>query len=391
MHALHEVFESERGRNRTPGRIGRIVLALLFLVTAGFGVVQSDFSLADAESNDPAPTSTAVADLLSPQTSDVDLSAADVAELANPGVVTIYNLQSPQPKDTLPGLEGNDGISDEPHAVGTGSGWIYSLDGYVVTNAHVVEGAESVVVQFMDGSTADADVIGVDPVQDVAVVQLNLEDGQEIPGVLTVGDSTALRPGDEVVAIGSPLGQYANSVTSGTIGGLNRALATDVSGSLDNLLQHNADISSGNSGGPLLNMQGAFIGMNVAKIDTTGQQNVSVSGLYFAIDGNTVVDRVEQLIADGEVVYPYFGVETQTTLDGVQVMNVVPDGPADQGGVQAGDLITAIGDDEVAPSTSLTQLLFQYSAGETIDITVSRDGESVTLSVTLGERPESLS
>ncbi|MEJ7839551.1 MAG: trypsin-like peptidase domain-containing protein [Thermomicrobiales bacterium] len=373
-------------------RIRTVFIALLFLVTAGFGLTQTELFSADHTSTPPIVESTTSANLLSAQTEDdttrsIDLSAADVAELANPAVVTVYNLQTAQSEGILPG----DDVDEDPQAVGTGSGWIYSEDGYVITNAHVVEGSESVVVQFFDGSTADADVTGVDAVQDVAVLKLSPDDGLEVPGVLAIGDSTALRPGEDVVAIGNPLGEYANSVTTGTIGGLNRSLANEVGGSVDNLLQHNADISSGNSGGPLLNMQAEFIGMNVAKIDSTGQQNVSISGLNFAIDGNTVVDRVEQIIANGEVVYPYLGVETAETIDGVQVMSVVPNGPAENAGLEEGDIITAVADEQLTPSLSLSQLLFQHNAGDTIDLTIDRDGETMTLSVTLGERPESLS
>lgn len=383
-------------RTSAPKRIRTVFLALLFLITAGFGLTQTEFFATDST---PVPTvvePTTAADLLSAQTNDdvtdaVDLSAADVAELANPAVVTVYNLQTVPEEGILPGDDEESDSNEDPQAVGTGSGWIYSGDGYVVTNAHVVEGSESVVVQFFDGTTAEADVVGVDEVQDVAVLQLSLDGGQDVPGVLAIGDSTALRPGEEVVAIGSPLGEYANSVTTGTIGGLNRSLATEIGGSLDNLLQHNADISSGNSGGPLLNMQGEFIGMNVAKIDSSRQQNVSISGLNFAIDGNTVVDRVEQIIANGEVVYPYLGVETAETIDGVQVMSVVPDGPAENAGLEEGDIITAVADDQLTPALSLSQLLFQHNAGDSIDLTVERDGETLTLSVTLGERPESLS
>jgi S1-C subfamily serine protease len=281
--------------------------------------------------------------------------------------------------------------TDEPQAVGAGSGWIYDAEGHVVTNAHVVDGAEEVQVQFHDGTTAMATVVGIDPLQDVAVLKLDLEEGQELPGVATVGDSSDLRPGEGVVAIGSPLGEYTNSVSEGIVGGLDRSLQTDMGSSLANLIQHDAPISSGNSGGPLLNMRGEVIGMNVAKIDTAGAQGVSVSGLNFAIDGNTVVDKVEQIISDGEVVYPYLGVETQQGETGTLVVNVVEGGPAEEAGLQPGDVITGVDGVEIGPNADLTQLLYQHLPGDTIDLTIEREGEKIVISVTLGERPSSLS
>jgi 2-alkenal reductase len=193
-----------------------------------------------------------------------------------------------------------------------------------------------------------------------------------------------------VVAIGTALGEFTNSVSDGIIGGLDRSLDTDTGAVLDNLIQHDAEISSGNSGGPLLNMQGEVIGMNVAKIDTSGQQQVSASGLNFAIDGNTVVEKVNQIIQDGDVVYPYLGVETQTDGTATVVINVVEDGPAAAAGIQPGDVITAVAGEEVGPNAQLTQLLYKHNAGDTIEITVDRDGETLTLTVTLGERPSSI-
>jgi 2-alkenal reductase len=370
-------------------------MVIMFVALAGFGILRSDFILADQPSTNDNPTSTVTSDLLAAQTSDgatvTELSVADIAEASNPAVVTVYNLQTLESQNMFPGQNQPDTDSDDPQRVASGSGWIYDSDGHVVTNAHVVDGAESVQVQFYDGTTAEAEVIGVDTIQDVAVLKLNLEDGQELPGVLPVGDSGALRAGDEIVAIGSPLGEYANTVTDGIVGGLDRSLDTDAGGSLDNLIQHDAEISSGNSGGPLLNMQGEFIGMNVAKIDSTGQQNVSVSGLNFAIDGNTVVDRVNQIIKDGTIVYPYLGVESQETDNGTMVVNVVPDGPADTAGIQAGDVITAVAGVDIESVSGLTELLFEHHPGDSVDFTILRDGETLTITVTLGERPSSIS
>jgi S1-C subfamily serine protease len=400
----NETSLQERSRTSHPYR-NALVVALLVAFGA-FGFLRDQLTFADTatptvEAANPANSSTSTTGelLAAQQTAEAEtLSVADVAEAANPSVVTVYNLQTiDQSRNPMFGqpqipsqYDDDDQASDEPQAVGAGSGWIYDSEGHVVTNNHVVEGAEEVQVAFSDGTIVDATVVGTDPIQDVAVLQLELEDGQELPGVATVGDSSALRPGDEVVAIGTALGEFTNSVSDGIIGGLDRSLDTDTGAVLDNLIQHDAEISSGNSGGPLLNMQGEVIGMNVAKIDTSGQQQVSASGLNFAIDGNTVVEKVNQIIQDGDVVYPYLGVETQTDGTATVVINVVEDGPAAAAGIQPGDVITAVAGEEVGPNAQLTQLLYEHNAGDTIEITVDRDGETLTLTVTLGERPSSI-
>lgn len=372
-------------------RIVRVVIVTMIVTLAGIGLFRDQLTFADTPSD--VPQSSANAALLSAQTTaDTAMSVADVAEAANPGVVTVYNLQTINNANQF-GVQipnqGND--SGEPQAVGAGSGWIYDSDGHVVTNAHVVAGAEEIEVEFYDGTTVTARVIGTDTVQDVAVLKLELDEGQELPGVSTIGDSGALRPGDQVVAIGSPLGEFTNSVSEGIIGGLDRSLDTETGGTLDNLIQHDAPISSGNSGGPLLNMQGEVIGMNVAKIDTAGSEQVSASGLNFAIDGNTVSNLADEIIASGEsIAYPYLGVASQETLEGAGVVDVEPGGPADEAGIEAGDLITELNGEAIGPDSSLSQLLYQHRPGDEVELTIVRDGSTETVTVTLGTRPDSI-
>jgi S1-C subfamily serine protease len=332
-----------------------------------------------------------------------ELSTADVAELANPSVVTVFTFvsEAQQPGSFFPGegMEpGNNGglkpdtdeDSDdtaEQAPLGAGSGWIYAEDGYVVTNAHVVSGADSFVIQYYDGTQVEAELVGADPMQDVAVLKIDLGAGETVPGVAKVGDSSTVRAGDEVVAIGSPLGEFLNSVSEGNVGGLDRSLDAGNGTSLDNLIQHDAEISPGNSGGPLFNMQGEVIGMNVAKIETASSNGATASGLNFAIDGNTVVEIVDEIIENGSVAYPYMGIQTQLTEAGTVIVDVQADGPAANSGLQAGDVLLGINDGLVDSSTSFSSLLKEYEPGDTVSVIVDRDGEELAFDVTLGERP----
>ena len=374
----------------------RLLVTALLVAMAGIGLLNSNLTLAGP---DPSPgNATLLAAQATADTDIANLSTADVAEMANPAVVTVYNEQTLSTNGQfgqfqLPGQQDQrlQPQDQKPQTVASGSGWIYDSDGHVVTNAHVVAGAEALSVQFFDGTTADATLVGIDSVQDVAVLKIDLADGQTLPGVSKVGDSSLMRAGDPVVAIGSPLGEYTNTVSEGIIGGLNRTLSTGTSGELDNLIQHDAPISSGNSGGPLLNMRGEVIGMNVATINTSGAQNVTASGLNFAIDGNTVRTIVDEIISSGgSVSYPYLGIQTQQTADGAGVVSVVPGSPADDAGLRAGDLITAIDGTTIDATHSLSQVLFQHHPGDRVDVTISREGSTQTLAVTLGIRPADL-
>jgi 2-alkenal reductase len=317
-------------------------------------------------------------------------------------VVTVYTFVDgpeagggfPQPDPSNPGdgsLKPGDDADNEQTPLGAGSGWIYTEDGYVVTNAHVVAGADSFVVQYFDGTQVEAELVGTDTFQDVAVLKLNLEDGESVPGVSEVGDSSALRAGDEVVAIGSPLGEFTNSVSDGNIGGLDRSLDSGYGTALANLIQHDAEISPGNSGGPLLNMDGEVIGMNVAKLEAASTNGASASGLNFAIDGNTVVGIVDQIIDNnGSIEFPYLGIQTELTEQGQIVAAVEPAGPAADSGLQVGDVLIGIDGTMVDEENSFMQLLLTHQPGDTVTLTIERSGATEELTVTLGVRPDGI-
>lgn len=361
----------------------RLWFALLIVLTLSFGMMVA----VPASAQDTGSTS-------APASASDSLSVADVAAKANPAVVTIYTFtSSPQANGLFPtqpdqSRQGNSQDGEQP--LGAGSGWIYDAEGHVITNAHVVEGADRFTVTFQNGTEVGATLVGKDTFQDVAVLKLDLANGQQLPGIAVVGDSSAMRPGDAVVALGTPLGEFANSVSDGIIGGLDRSLDTGLGYRLGRLIQHDADLSSGNSGGPLVNMQGEVIGMNVASISNQslmGSTAIS-SGLNFAIDGNTVVNVAKQIIDNGgDVVRPYLGIQGRESSDGQLVVAVEPGSPADDGGLQANDLITAVDDQRLSADLPLMNALYDYRPGDQVTLTVRRGGATETLTVTLGERP----
>lgn len=328
-----------------------------------------------------------------------DLSVADVAERINPAVVTITNLQrnlgdggeGEGAGPAIPGLPEIPGLPGEvpgdlPEGalpVGTGSGFIIDEAGRVVTNAHVVDGSDSLSVRFEDGSEIGGTLVGQDDLLDIAVIQLDLAAGQEVPAIACFGDSATLRPGDQVVAIGSALGEFTNTVTEGTVNAVEREL--DGYG-LGSLIQHDAEIWRGNSGGPLLNLRGEVVGVNAAGI-SSAEMSTAPADIAFAIDGNAARDVVDQLVADGTVDRPFLGIQGQPLPRGHQVEDVVADSGADAAGILPGDIIVAIDGQAVTRKDTLLDLLLARATGDTIQIAVDRNGEDLTFEVTLGERP----
>ncbi|MDP9357719.1 MAG: S1C family serine protease [Chloroflexota bacterium] len=312
----------------------------------------------------------------SAEAANADLVTTIAAEV-NPAVVTVKNLQE------IPAPFGG---SSEPQVVGIGSGFILDTAGHVVTNNHVIEGAEALSVQFSDGTTVDATLIGRDAFQDVAVLQIDMGDTAEVPGVVTLGESDTVEFGDTVVAIGTALGEYPNTVTTGSVEIIDRALDTGNGYELANLIQHDAELWPGNSGGPLINLEGKVIGMNVAGSNASGR-GATGSQMGFAIDMDAVLDITEQLIVNGEVTRPFLGIESALAASGQRVTVVVDGGPAAEAGIEVADVITAVDGQKVETAHPLLNVLFEHDPGETVTLTVERDGEQQTLDVVLDERP----
>jgi 2-alkenal reductase len=327
-------------------------------------------------------------------TSDINSQAgsefsswADLVEAVTPAVVTVLNEQT---------FRGGLGGSIEPQPVGSGTGFIISEDGYIITNNHVVQGSEELSVIYYDGIEVPATLIGSDPMTDLAVIQVE----GDVPGMVDLGDSDALRPGDRIIAIGSPLGDYTNTVTEGIVSALDRRFPTDSGAVIEDMIQHDAAINPGNSGGPLFNSAGEVVGVNTLVVRQS-DSGVAAEGLGFAVPSNTVRLVSDDLIADGQVERPYMGITYQlltpraaAALDlgtdhGALVATVV-NGPAREAGVRVDDIITAIDGEEINQKNSLQSMLFKYKPGDTITLTILRGGETIELDLTLDVRPTDL-
>lgn len=308
-----------------------------------------------------------------------DSAVIDAVRKVRPAVVTVIN--------NLPTQRGFFG-SISPTA--SGSGVIVDSKGYIITNNHVIAGQQSLQVIFSDGSKADTTIVGSDAVADLAILKVD-----KVPAVATLGDSSTLEPGQVAIAIGNPLGDYRGTVTVGVVSGLNRSV-----GRQQGLIQTDAAINNGNSGGPLINTLGQVIGINTLVVRSTNDGNVA-EGLGFAIPSNQVRDIMTQLIANGRVDRAYIGITYQqvdpqiasalnlTTTDGVVITQVEPGTPADKAGLQQGDVVLELAGQKIDQEHSLQSLLFTHKAGETVALTVLRNSTTMSINVTLGTRPTS--
>ena len=284
---------------------------------------------------------------------------------------------------------------------------IIDQDGRIITNNHVVEGAGQggLTVIFSNGETAPADLVGSDQISDLAVLKVS----GSVPATAPLGDSDNLKVGETVIAIGSALGDFQNTVTVGVVSGLNRTLKGD-SINMENMIQTDAAINHGNSGGPLLNLSGEVVGINTAVVRDTGTGDTGgtgdvAEGLGFAIPVNTVKTVTTQLIETGKVTRPYLGVVTRPLsamlsslnnikdvngepLDrGVLVTEVSPGSGAAQAGLQQRDAIVKIDDADIDEDHPLVNVLMAHQPGDSVTLTIIRDGRSMKVKAKLGVRP----
>ncbi len=319
---------------------------------------------------------------LSVNTTDVETAVTKAVQSVGPSVVTVVA--------TIPGQNTFFGYTGD--STSTGSGVFISTAGYVLTNNHVIEGASQYQVVYADGTQHDATLVGTDQYSDLAVLKVQ----DSIPAVATLGNSDALNPGETVIAIGSPLGDFKNTVTVGVISATGRSIDTGNGYSIDGLIQTDAAINQGNSGGPLVNLAGEVIAINSLIVRNSGSGTVA-EGLGFAIPINTARVVSEQLIQKGHVSRPYLGITYQPITPrvaaiyrlpvqyGVYITDISSGSPASQAGLRVGDIITGIDSTNLDETHAYINTLFQYSAGDKVTLTVNRNGNSIQVQVTLGE------
>lgn len=271
----------------------------------------------------------------------------------------------------------------------SGSGFIISDDGYILTNHHVIEDSNSITVTMYDGSVYDAALIGYDQSNDIAVLKI---DATGLTPVV-LGDSDAMNVGDSVVAIGNPLGELTFSLTAGLISAKDRQI-TMSGGTTMNLIQTDAAINSGNSGGALFNMYGEVVGVTNAKYSSSSS-GASIDNIGFAIPINTIRPIVESIIEKGYVSKPYIGVTVSNVSSesqlyglpqGAAVQSVTEDSPAEKAGLQRGDIITSANDTEITGSNDLVSMVHKMAVGDTLNVTVYRQGQTMNLTITVEEQ-----
>jgi S1-C subfamily serine protease len=383
--------------------LGGLIVAVFGWIAIAAGWIESD-----------GGSTTTVA---APLTAPVDAKSEDgtsnvvnqIYKADGDGVAFIESQLEPQETESF-----NPFGEVEPEGGGgaaTGSGFVIDDEGHVLTNNHVIEGASKVTVKLGDSEkTYDAEVVGTDPATDVALLQVDAPANQIHP--LTLGRSSQVEVGDPVVAIGNPFG-LDRTVTSGIVSALQRNIQAPNGFSISHVIQTDAAINPGNSGGPLINAEGAVIGIN-AQIATGGGGNGNV-GIGFAIPIDTVRAEVEQLKTKGEVEHAFIGItggtitsELAKALDlsveeGVIVQSVVKDGPADEAGLEAGgtaatingeevrlggDIITEVAGKKVANMDELIEIIQESKPGDELHLTILRDGREKTADVTLGTQPQ---
>jgi serine protease Do len=315
-------------------------------------------------------------------TANIETTITDAVEKIGPAVVTVVG--------NIPGQQSFFGRVPDQQV--SGSGVIINQQGYIITNNHVVEGTDQVAVILADGTQLDAEIVGTDKYADLAVLKVN----DPVPAVAGLGNSDALKPGETVIAIGSPLGDFKNTVTVGVVSATGRSIDTGDGYQIEDLIQTDAAINSGNSGGPLVDLAGEVIGINTLVVRGSGTGAIA-EGLGFAIPANTVQAVSEQIIQKGYFSRPYLGIRWQPITPGIAraynlpvewgayVTNIMADSPAAAANLRQGDIITRVGDVSLDENHAYINALFTYQPGDKITIGLVRNGRNMELEVTLGE------
>ena len=379
----------------------RVMYILFILIIAGasalVGAAAGGFAVYRAVQGQPNNLAAPIQDILPANNTnprqtltlnntDVETAVTKSVQKVSPTVVTVVGTIPGQ--TTFFGNTGDQTVS--------GSGFFITDKGYILTNNHVVEGTKEVSIVLSDGSEQKATIVGTDPYSDIAVLKT---DGK-VPAVAALGNSDVLNPGESVIAIGSPLGNFKNTVTVGVVSATGRSIDTGNGYQIEDLIQTDAAINHGNSGGPLVNLAGEVIGINTLIVRNTGSGDVA-EGLGFAIPVNTAQAVAQQIIQKGYFARPYLGISFQPINPdialrynlpsqwGVYITRVSSDSPASKAGLQEGDIITKVGNVTLDETHSYVNTLFTFKPGDQINLEVVRGNDTVQVQVTLGEAQHS--
>jgi putative serine protease PepD len=355
-----------------PRNTNRFAVGVAAAALAGGGAGAAAVAL--SHNGSPTATTTVAAATANPN-NVAATSALSLEQIARQSTKSVVEIDATSTSSQSPYPYG----SDNGSRAATGTGFVYDSDGHIVTNQHVIDGASSVSVKLADGSTWKATLVGSDTSSDLAVLKIAAPASKLTP--LALADSSNVEVGDGVVAIGNPFG-LDGTVTSGIISAVDREIPAPDETPIEGAIQTDAAINHGNSGGPLLNLQGKVIGVT-AQIQSESGGN---DGVGFAIPSNTVRSIADQLISTGKAQHALLGVNVKTASTGVGIAQVEQGSGADAAGLKVGDVITAVDGTKVTNAERLRAVIAAHAPGDRLSLTLLRSGKSSTVTVTLGSR-----
>ena len=379
-------------KNRTGAKVTALVLSCALVGGAmGFGgsALQNHLAAKNADTEEAQQASVVYEG--SRETSVINIAQIDTSKEMTPAEVYAQNVNS------TVGIRTSITTNYwgyQTQAAAAGSGFILSADGYILTNYHVVEDSNSITVSLYDGTEYDATLVGCDESNDIAVLKIDAEGLTPV----VLGDSDNLNVGDQVVAIGNPLGELTFSLTTGVVSALNREVTLSSNVTM-NLIQTDCAINSGNSGGALFNLYGEVIGITNAKYSSSSSSSeASIDNIGFAIPLNHVKNIVKSIIETGSITKPYIGVRVSSVSSeaqgyglptGAAVRSVEADSPAAKAGLEENDIITEVDGTAINSSTELVNYVGEKTPGDELTFKVYRQGEELELTVTIGEKTQS--
>jgi putative serine protease PepD len=356
-----------------PRNANTLAVAVAAAALAGGGAGAAAVALSHGNSHQAATTTAAPAAVNA--ASVATTSSLSLEQIAKQSAASVVEVDATSTSTQSPyGYGGGGGTQSA-----TGTGFVYDGDGHIVTNEHVIDGASSVSVKLPDGSTWKATVVGSDTSSDLAVLKISAPAAKLTP--LVLADSSAVQVGDGVVAIGNPFG-LDGTVTSGIVSAVDREISAPDGTPIEGAIQTDAAINHGNSGGPLLNLQGKVVGIT-SQIQSESGGN---EGVGFAIPSNTIRSIADQLISTGKAQHALLGVNVKTATNGVGIAQVEKGSGADSAGLKVGDVITAVGGTSVTTAEHLRAVIASHAPGDKLSLSVLRNGKTSTVTVTLGSR-----